>query len=238
MKQADPEKTIEEIAPPVAISVRRERKHHYPLTVEQRQALQQQRLGQRALDAVLLDRPYQELGGHKAGAFDNQVDDPFESLIDGCEYWMRDVRLAVDRYGVPELTTVGIHAMTKVDQKVLALHFDGFMARLRAAYRLIAAADGEVRAYPLLEQRYGQRSHDEMIAYLAVLKELNIALHANGVAQALHAVAHRASPDRDKREKMRKRDDENHGHVQVFFDDTKPRIERLPHHDNRPMPTR
>jgi hypothetical protein len=232
----EPEEAQEKITPPVTTRVRRGREHNYPLTVEQRQVLLQQRLGQQALDAVLLDRPYQELGGHKPGAFDDQPSDPFESVIDGCEYWMRDVRLAIDRYGAPELTVEGIQAMTKADRRVLSLHFDGFMVRLKTAYRLIAAANGDVGAHSVLEHRYGPRSHDEMIAYLGVLENLNSALHANGVAQALHVAAYRVSSNKDMREKIRKADDESHGHVQVFFDGTKPRIERLPRHDNKPMP--
>lgn len=218
--------------PPVTISPgRRQRthEHRHPLTIDERRERLSRRCGQQAIDLVL-DRPYHDLGGHASDAFEDFVADPFESLVEKCEPWMRDIRLAIDRYGAPELTVQEISTMTKPDQKTLALHFDGFMVRLKAAHRLIAAADGDVTAYPVLERRYGGRSREEMIAYLPILEELHDTLQERGIAQTLLRIARDVAPDPGKREEMRRRDDRLRGYPQVFFDGTKPRIERLPHH--------
>ena len=224
-------------SPPIVAAKRRQRihEHRHPLTIEQRQERIARRCGQEAID-LALDRPYHDLGGHASDAFEELAGDPFEALVEKAEPWMRDIRLVVDRYGVPELTVPEIGAMTKPDQKALALHFDGFMVRLKAAHRLIAAADGDVTAYAVLERRYGKRTREEMIAYLPILEELHEALHERGIAQELRRVAYEVAPDSNKREEMRRRDDRLHGYPQVFFDGTKPRIERLPHHDDRYRP--
>ena len=228
-EELQPSPGVLELAPlPAARMHQRhvEQERRYPLTLEQRQAQLARRVGQQAIDMVL-DRPYHDLGGHAPGTFDELADNPFESVMEKSKPWMRDIKIAIDRYGAAELTVTAIESMTKSDRKTLALHFDGFMRRLSAAHRLIAAADGDVAAYPLLERRYGRRSHEEMINYLPALEELHDALQHSGVPQELHGIAHRVSPDPNRREEMRRRDDRAHGTPQVYFDGVKPRIERV-----------
>lgn len=225
---------------PVPVRRLREHEHRYPQTVEERQAWLAQNLAQRAIEEALDDRasPYLELGGHHGSELiDDVTPRLFDELIATFEPWMRDIRLAVDRYGAHELTPDRIRSMTKADQRILALHFDGFLERLKVAHRLISAADGHVDYYPLLEQWYGKdRDQEGMIAYITTLEKLAEALHAAGVAQLLHHIAFDVSHDQKKREAARRRDDMKHGHPQVYFDETKPRIERLPHHDHKRQP--
>lgn len=208
-------------------------KFHYPLTIEQQEARIKYNLAQRAIGALNdRDSPYGELGGHPPDTFQEQIDANFESLIDNFQPWMRDIRLAFDRYGINELTTEGIAAMSEGDRKVLALHIDGFLDRIGTARRLIKLADGDVRFYSQLEDWYGKdRTQDEMISYSARLKTLTTTLDSIGVVQSLNRTALLVSPKQAAREKARRKDDKIHGHPQVIFDGIRPYIERLPHHD-------
>lgn len=206
---------------------------HYPLTIEQQQARIKYNLAQRAIGALYdRDSPYGELGGHPPDTLQDQIDANFESLIDDFQPWMRDIRIAFDRYGISELTTEGIAVMTDADRKVLALHMDGFLDRIGMARRLIKLADGDVRFYSQLEDWYGKsRTHDEMIDYSSRLRALAMTLDLTGVAQSLNREAFLVSSKQVNREKARRKDDKIHGHPQVVFDGTRPYIERLPHHD-------
>lgn len=208
-------------------------KFHYPLTIEQQEARIRHNLGQRAVNELNnRDSPYGELGGHLPDTLQDKIDANFEALIDNFQPWMRDIRVAFDRYGIGELTTEGIAVMSDADRKVLALHIDGFLDRISTARRLIKLADGDVRFYSQLEDWYGKsRTHDEMIDYSSRLRTLTATLDLTGVAQSLSREALLVSPKQAIRDKARRKDDKIHGHPQVIFDGTRPYIERLPHYD-------
>ncbi|MFI5212720.1 MAG: hypothetical protein ACHQTE_02040 [Candidatus Saccharimonadales bacterium] len=176
---------------------------------------------------------YEELGGGLRQANVEQElsrEQPFDEVLRAYKPWMRDINLAVEKYGVLELTLDGIDAMTKDNRKILAIHFDEYMDRLRTSHRLIYAADGDVRHYDLLAKHYNKdntRTREEMIRYAHVLESLNVALQSTGIPHKLHSIAHTIEPNAAKRSLRHKSDDQRHGDMQVVFDDKKPRIERV-----------
>lgn len=208
-------------------------KFHYPLTIEQQEARIKHNLAQRAIGSLAdRDSPYGELGGHLPDTLQDQIDANFDLLIDNFRPWMRDIRLAFDRYGLNEITTEGIAAMSNVDRRVLSLHIEGFLERVGVASRLIKWADGDVRFYSQLQEWYGgDRNQAEMIDYASLLETLTTTLASSGVSQALQQAALSVSPSQKKRQAIRRKDDKSHGHPQVVFDGIVPSIERLPHHD-------
>lgn len=160
---------------------------------------------------------YHELGGNRT-EYDNLS--LFDQLAEDFQPWMTDVDLAMNHYGLHEQSPETIQAMTKADQKKLALHVDALMARMATAHRLIGATEGNVSEHQFLERRYGaRRTPEEMIAYMPVLEKLNRAIHEQHVLNALH----QAAPELFKltpheRNERYGRNIRKYGHVQTGYD--------------------
>lgn len=140
----------------------------FPLTVTEQ--LRQARMAEGVMPRTI-ESAYDELGGH---AHPMTCAEQTERALDGYEPWMRDIHVAVERYGLLELTAQSVAAMTQKDRDTLALYVDGFREGLRSARQLIASKDGDVR-FDDFFTKYQRHTPAEMIAYgqrLAALQEL------------------------------------------------------------------
>lgn len=117
------------------------------------------------------ETPYDELGGRRN---EPTTAERIETVLQGYEPWMRDIEVAVERYGLLELTRESVAAMTKKDRDTLALYVDGFREGLHSARMLIHDHEGDVGAVDFFS-KYGRHEPAEMRAYsqrLAALEEL------------------------------------------------------------------
>ena len=165
---------------------------------------------------------YEELGG---GLISHrppeglQVEQAFDAILRHYQPWQRDVRIGVESLGILEMTPAMIDEMNKSDRQTYARHFEGYMDRLSTNHRLIAAAEGKVEYYPLLEKTYGTiPTPGELIEYsLHTLEPLYLALRNTGLPQKAFSITHQEKMSGYERAQQLKRDKHRHGEMQLVF---------------------
>lgn len=212
----------------------------YPLSIEKYKALLQGRdLGRRALIDDREPSAHEDLGGGIYGAHLEQEFlenlHPLDSLVRSYQGWEADIRVAIEQFGMAELTITDLDHMTKADKELLAKHFDGFYNIVKAHFKLIYAAEGKVEYYPVLGDLYGKdRTDAELIEYANRLVELNKIIHDSKVAHELLKLARQLEPNQTARREKYRKNKIQHGECRVAFETTrsgtrKPVARRFPY---------
>lgn len=142
---------------------------------------------------------YDELGGRQFNLY--------QDLFEGYQPWMRDVRVAVERYGLLEMSRSDVAAMTQKDQRILGLYVDGFAEGLTSIKRLIEQYEGDVTRHEFFNKYClnGYRpTVQEMRHYGQRVGLLERALRERGGYGQLLQVARDVQPNSSKRHRTRK----------------------------------
>lgn len=129
------------------------------------------------------DDPYTSLGGglgSRLKELEHQKRLPLEaSLRLPHEPWHRDIRRAVEQFGVVEVTPRQLSQMSRDDLDLYSKYFYGYQATVRNSLRLLTQ-QGSV-ADPIVIDRYGLRTQAELNSYAGHLRVLLEDLMQTGI---------------------------------------------------------
>ncbi len=127
--------------------------------------------------------PYASLGGglgSRLKALEHQKRLPLEAYLQlPYKPWHRDIRRAVEQFGAAEITPRQLYQMSKDELDLYSKYFYGYQATVINSFRLLTQ-QGSV-ADPIVIDRYGLHTQDELNAYARHLKVLLEDLKQTGI---------------------------------------------------------
>lgn len=157
--------------------------------------------------------PHHELGGlithsDRLAEAEHSREENLAHVLDAYQPWMRDVTLAVERYGLIDMTPDDVKQMTQSDKNILSLYVDGFMEGLSSIKQLISQFEGVAERHEFFD-KYSKTSHKtptpgEFMAYGQTLEALSQLIRQQSAAESLVAFAKKRKSSRDARAASRK----------------------------------
>lgn len=220
---------------------------HYPEKTAERQS-REALLGVLAVAAHQDDEPsgsraYSELGGghgqedaYRRAAGERSKPENLEIILTDYEPWMRDVTLAVERYGLLDMGPDDVERMTQHDREVLSLYVDGYMEGLASIKQLIVQFEGVADRHDFFNKYTttdkGAPTPEEFNSYLHTLDALSQVIHQQGAADQLvrYAAAEISPVDKQRQAKRKRNKDTKRDTPRVYFDEkgSKYRVELVP----------
>ena len=166
-------------------------------------------------ESPAVDTAYSELGG--AVDFDVRY-----QLLSSYKPWMRDIQIAVEEYGLFDMTAADVEHMTVKDRDILALYVDGFHDKLLSTKMLIRTFRSDVVGQPYMD-RYKTKGYrptsSELVSYQTQLYQLETVLSLQGACKKLVECAHDKQPFKDRRQKTRRKNERDKKDMpRVYFD--------------------
>lgn len=134
---------------------------------------------------------YEELGGIRREPWLSPRFVPLENVLDDdFKPWQKDIRLAIEQFGLAEYSAGKIKSMKPEDLERFSRHFYAYLTSIDKSINFIDAGlpDGDFNEY--IRARYGKRSKEELASYRQTLKWLKSDLEDTGVPQVVRSELH------------------------------------------------
>ena len=107
---------------------------------------------------------------------------PLENVIDdNYQPWQVDIRRAVEQFGMADFSLGEIQSMSGENLRLFSLHFYSYLQTININKNLIIGANYRTDHDPILKERYGDRSPEELQEYVKTLHWLKSDLEVTGV---------------------------------------------------------